>query len=36
MLFELSKDTIEYIESHIDETMALLKEICLIPASGRL
>ena len=36
MLFELSKDTIEYIESHIDETMALLKEICLIPAPSHM
>ena len=32
MSFELNKEVIDYIENHIDDAKALLKELCLIPA----
>lgn len=32
MSFELNKEIIDYIDSHIDDAKALLKAICLIPA----
>ncbi len=32
MSFELNKEILDYIDSHIDEAKALLKDICLIPA----